>query len=469
MNAAARRGARGVAPLAVALALAAWTGGAPSADWRPREFVVGGYYYSNERDPSSRFDASRLVRLDDAGIRLLVTGYALDSTEARAAVRMTDSLRAARPGFAMKLLVQYERPWNEGIVSHNLNPELRRATLARTLDPAWGINSPSVEGWMLWDEPVDSAQFASIAHMTAQLDQNPVTRDKLPFVNLLPIYASGQPRYQRFGRDPIEAYRRYLAEYRACFERDRRRVPLLCFDHYGFQTGGRRDDYFINLALVAEAARAAQPPGDPPPFWVVAQLSAFRGERGFYPAPDAARLRFQAFAALAYGAKGILWWTLVPSIDGYFGDGALDARGRPAARFAALRELNRSLLDLGPTLVALQPLAVVHQSVAGWRDIADEALGDARRPRGAIADLTGGRGAGMVGVLRNPRTQEVYLLVVNKDLAKARRFQVRLAAAPRAVERIAAGGRPAPVAITGAEFETPSLAAGGGALFRIVR
>lgn len=450
--------------IALAMAIALLAGAPAHATWRPREFVIGGYHYSDDRDPASRFDAARLVRLRDAGIRVLVTGTWFDSTEARAAVRMTDSLRRVRPGFDLRLIVQYERPANAGIVSNNPAVEGNAPAIRATLRPAWGIDSPSVEGWMLWDEPSSPEQFENLRRMTALLAADSTTRDRLPFINLLPFYAAGQKRFARFGSDAVPAYRRYLQTSFDVFEKDGREVPLLCFDHYPFMTGPMRNDFFVNLKLVAEAARST-PERAAIPFWVVVQLSPFRERSGSIHPLSMAQVRWQVDCAIAYGAKGILYWTLAPYVNDAFGSGVLDRAGHPAARFGEIRDFDRSLAAIGPTLMRLDPVTVIHQSAAGSIGIDSDTLPPAPRPGARIADVRGGDRRALVGWLKDRENGDDYVFLVNKDLARSRSFQVKLGGPARTARRIGADGRTR--TLSGGVLASPLLAPGEGALFRI--
>ncbi len=469
MSIARRHGAAALALFAIALAAFA----APAAAaWRPSGFLIGGYHYTRDHDPASRFDARPLVELDAAGLDLVVSGGHYDSTEARWTVRMLDSLRARRPGFRLRTIVHYMLPWNPGIVSVNPAVASNAPAIRAALQPEWGINGPSVEGYMVWDEPVRPEHFENAGLLSALIDTLPATRGKLAFVNLLPIYAHGQPAYDAsFGPDKVPAYERYLDRYLSLFDAAPDPAPLLCVDHYPFETAPERRDFYLNLRLMREAVERHRRPDAETPMWLVLQIAPARTpSRAYATSPTLAQIRAQASAALAYGVKGLLYWTLVPGVSDHYGPGLLDERGSRSSKFAGLARLNRDLHALGRELAKLDPVAAYHQDVRGEEGLERDALASPERSRELVADVMGGAGRGLVGWLRERGTGTDHLFVVNKDRARSRRFTVALTPRVRAVTRLGTA-RPEPVTL-GADrrtFATPLLAPGAGALFRIER
>lgn len=441
--------------------------GRPAA-WRQTEFVIGGFLQG--RGGAGDVGMERRLRaLAEAGLTLLVNGDAFDSSEARTVVRALETLRRRDPQFAMRALVLYTHPANPTIVSFNPAVPGNRGAIERALAPDWGINSPSVEGYVLWDEPWAEEHFRSIRHLTNLVDTLPATRGKLPFVNLYPIYVSGQAHFDSiYGRDKVSAYRRYLDRYLGLFDASRP-APVLCVDHYPFQVPRTRHDFFLNLELMREAVERHASRQGAIPMWLVVQLSPYRLAPGrFPPPPDLARVRWQVHSAIAYGVKGILYWTLAPGVDGHFGTGLLDDRGAPDSRFEPLRDLHRTLAALGPTLMRLEPVQAYHQDPGPHEGMRRHAL--PRRGEGnGVVRMEGGAGQGLVGWLRDSRTGEDFLYVVNKDLRSPRSFEVELGVAPAAVEWLSADTLEVPFDRARRTFATAALEPGSGALFRLVR
>src|SRR5207249_52731 len=108
-------------------------------------------------------------------------------------------------------------------------------------------------------------------------------------------------------------------------------------DHLGSQYVPAKRDYCFTLRTARDKAREYGVAGNALPVWVWIQLSQYRF--GNSPAPTMAQVRCQAYVAAAYGAKGIMFWTLSPqhvgngrNDFGYF-DGVLDENGNATERY----------------------------------------------------------------------------------------------------------------------------------------
>ena len=73
---------------------------------------------------------------------------------------------------------------------------------------------------------------------------------RLAYINLFPTYANN--RQLGTSGDPVTAYREHLRQYVEIV-----RPGLVSYDHYQFATGGDLDGYFLNLAMIRQAAREA--------------------------------------------------------------------------------------------------------------------------------------------------------------------------------------------------------------------
>jgi hypothetical protein len=189
-------------------------------------------------------------------------------------------------------------------------------------------------------------------------------------------------------------------------------------------------------------------------------------------------LRWQVWSAVAYGVKGIAYWTLRPATDAFsgigFGRGVFDEANRPTPLFPEIRRLNAELHALGPHLMALDSRGAWHARAQGQRHVESgrwDAAPDAGARDGVRGIATGpGRDDGLVSVYRNRKTGERWLGVFNKSLATSRTFRVQLDAAPSRIERIdSTDGRAVAVPVQGTVFSSGLLAPGGFALFRVPR
>ena len=158
------------------------------------------------------------------------------------------------------------------------------------------------------------------------------------YLNLYPNYASvsqntgaqtvnqlGTPTYA----EHVEAY---------C-----RNVPLdyISYDFYPYMADARGTDVFLskmydNFIVVSEACRRTKRS-----FWYIPQVNS---RNGVAPTSEN-RLRFQANAALSFGAEAVTWacWCA-----GWWVNNVLDAQGRQTVQYEKLKRVNAELKRIGP-------------------------------------------------------------------------------------------------------------------------
>ena len=196
-------------------------------------------------------------------------------------------------------------------------------------------NHPAIWGYYVIDEP-SAKQFADLARLNGILLQNDPLH--FPYINLFPNYAVASqldtPDYATYVRKFIDTVK----------------PSILSYDHYALLDTRDRPGYFANLEIVrTEALRAGIP------FMQIILATPFSGVRD----PSAADLRYQVYTTLAYGAKGISYFTYaVP--DASFGDGLLDREGVPTVKWYAAREINWEVRHLGPWLLTLRSTGVFY-------------------------------------------------------------------------------------------------------------
>jgi hypothetical protein len=184
---------------------------------------------------------------------------------------------------------------------------------------------PALYGYYVQDEP-NAVWFPALGEINAEF----LKRDPrhLPYINLFPTYASveqlGTPTYA----DHLDRFLRTV------------RPLVLSYDHYCLLQGDQdRADYFENLELIREAGlRYGVPP------WNIILSTPHLGYRD----PTPAEMRWQVYTSLAYGMKGLMYFT-------YWGDGAIvDAQGQPTAHYAPIQQWNAEVQVLGRILLRLE-------------------------------------------------------------------------------------------------------------------
>ncbi|MDX1935349.1 MAG: hypothetical protein SFU56_22345 [Capsulimonadales bacterium] len=192
-------------------------------------------------------------------------------------------------------------------------------------------DDPVVLGYSLRDEP-GAADFPALkTRVEAVRRERP---GRLGYINLFPNYASpaqlGAPTYEEY-------VRRFLDEVRP---------DVLSMDHYPIFLPDRdgRDRYCENLATMREHSLRARVP-----FWNFFNSMPY----GPHTDPTEAQLRWQVFASLCYGAKGVLYFCyFTPRGDEFPKGGAIIATdGTKTRHYAHAQRINALLKAYGPTLM----------------------------------------------------------------------------------------------------------------------
>jgi FG-GAP-like repeat len=195
-------------------------------------------------------------------------------------------------------------------------------------------NSPystAIAGYFIKDEP-GKYQRQFVKDWIQQVR----TRDpsRLAYINLLPTYAVDQPSVDG-GGNPIpgqtmleaypplpgtgapnsrsaklDTYNQYLDDFLndalpGTSANPLRTPQVVTFDHYPLSSRtSPNPDYFYNLRIIRDKARER-------PFWAYVVATDYSN---LTPVIDAAHMRFTAFAPIAYGAKGLVYYTFATEV-----------------------------------------------------------------------------------------------------------------------------------------------------------
>ncbi len=219
----------------------------------------------------------------------------------------------------------------------------------------------SFAGYLLVDEP-GARGFSHLAEVSRMIEE--VAPGRLPYINLFPNYASP-------AQLQAPSYRAYLEDFCAQV-----RPQVLSFDHYPLLDDGSLDPgYFANWAEIRRAALMVRIPS-----WVFLQAIGFLGRR----APTPAEILWQANVALAFGAKGLMYFTYwTPEGSEQFTTALIDRSGRPTTAYDAAVRINRHLAATGARLLPLCSEGVASTAVSPSAGL------DAFHPDGWITELAG--------------------------------------------------------------------------------
>jgi len=212
--------------------------------------------------------------------------------------------------------------------------DLKAVLFCSGLAPAEMPNGPACWGYALRDEP-SAADFPALR---AQVDEVRKARPgMLAYINIFPNYASET----QLGTTTYDEYvSRFLKEVG---------VDVLSMDHYPiFQPDQKdgRDNYCTNLDVMRRQSLAAGVP-----FWNFFNTMPY----GPHTDPTEDQLRWQIYASLTHGAKGILWFCYYTPVSPEFPKGgAIIARdGHRTHHWEQARQINAGVKNLGPTLMKL--------------------------------------------------------------------------------------------------------------------
>ena len=255
-------------------------------------------------------------------------------------------------------------------------------------------NNPAVYGYYVKDEP-GASLFPLIAKIGAAIEK----RSKKPwYVNLLPTYASA---VSQLGAESYDAYVREFIK--IC------KPKYLAYDHYALMEGGKmRAGYWENMNRLYSIAKENHLPVIP----VIQSVAS-----SIYREPTETDLLFQVFSHLAYGAKGIQYFTYFTPRLGNYRNAPIDQFGSKNPIWYDVQKINRRLEILSPKLMDLEWVRSYHFGNAlpmeygvvgadGTALVKDVKNHDGTTPNVLIGELKDSSGAD-------------YVMVVNKDLANS--------------------------------------------------
>jgi len=302
----------------------------------------------------------------------------------------------------LKLMIQDDR------VSKLLEDEA--LPLERLTDVVKDYRShPAFYGYFVTDEP-NASKFARLGAIVGRL--RALDPDHPAYINLFPTYANetqlGTPTY-------AEHVARYL---------DTVHPPFLSFDHYPVMKTGLRGDYYRNLEIVR---RMAMERGLD--LWAFTLVTP----HAVYPPPTAGHIRLQLWSDIAYGAKGLQYFTFgTPGGTDYnWGSGLIGKDGRPGPAYPLAREVNAEVRRIEDLVLRWKSRAVYHS----------DPVPDGARPLAAEGPIIGVTGAPLVvGVFSDGPA--IYVMFVNRDYENPRTAVVRFGPGVREAQEIAKDNRP---------------------------
>ena len=341
-----------------------------------------------------------------------------------------------------------------------LDDPAKRPQLDALIDRA--KKHPALEAYFLEDEP-GAAAFPALGRLIAYLRARDPAH--LAYINLFPTYANEQQlgvsadaadrarvgyplNFTGVGTDDktVLLYREHLKRFVETVKPD-----LLSYDHYHFlkpDKDGKPVDgkqYFLNLALIRMAAQEANKPflntiqgGNAEPVW---------------RQPSASEMRWLVFTTLAYGGRGISYFT-------YWGlQGGLYVDGKPSSLVKPVAALNAEMARFGPALLELESVGVYHTAPLPY--------GAEGIPATAPVQITG-EGEFVLGLFGKSGRAAAFM-IVNRDYTQASEATVKVALPGRRLQELdrQTGRWTAGEPLSASRTVKIKLGAGDGRLFRV--
>ncbi|MBP6965412.1 MAG: hypothetical protein KBC96_13530 [Armatimonadetes bacterium] len=268
---------------------------------------------------------------------------------------------------------------------------------------------PSLYAYYVTDEP-GAGSFAGLGKLVAFLRQRDPAH--LPFINLYPTYANaaqlgvsddaaerakvGYPtNFAGIGTDngTVLRYREHLRQFVDTVKPD-----LISYDHYHFLKNGDGAQYFLNIAMIRQAAMEAGKP-----FMNIIQTcdSPAEGWRG----PNENELRWLTYTSLAYGAQAIAHFRY----DIGLWENPKDPT-TPLPLYWALCRINRDFTAIARKLQPLKSLGAYHCGTLP--------LGGQPPPKGAPFLPSPASQEILIGYFGRSARRATHAVVVNLDYRK---------------------------------------------------
>ncbi len=200
----------------------------------------------------------------------------------------------------------------------------------------------NIYGYYVWDEPIKDA-FPHCRDTKERFER--YAPGKLPYFALFPSYGMYTWSSSDYNWES-NTYVAYIDEFLDVVDPD-----VVCFDYYPYRdstTEVIKHDLWRDMGYLSKRARELGKP-----FWFYFQaVELATGEIGRM---NRQNIGIQMFAALAYGAKGLSWFTSMGIVT--------DVAGNKTERFDDVKALNEKALSLGGFLMDKKLLHIYHTSL----------------------------------------------------------------------------------------------------------
>ncbi len=201
-------------------------------------------------------------------------------------------------------------------------------------------------------------------------------------------------------------------------------IQYLSFENYPFlENGTFRESYFKNLDIIRRA-------GLNNGIRTASYLQAI-GVKDNYRRPNATELEYNAFINLAYGIKSVVWFTYwsFAAEENKITTSIVDEKGNETDLYEPFKKINGEMQQLGKRLIKLDAIEVYHSGSKipeGAARIPDTFFW---QPENRSDEL-------IVSHLKGVKSNEEYVMVVNKSLTQSQRITFRIAPSVKQISEV---------------------------------
>ena len=360
------------------------------SQWKQEKFIIG--TFADPRityDNNFKKDSVSFALAKNAYINLL-TGpqYYMGAKD----FSMMDRTLKLAEKFGIKLLVIDSR-------LRIADPTFTEQTAKMIISHFDSLNNKAFAGYYFGGE-FSKKNVYYVKKWTAFFKKN--DPQKLAYSYLLPQYAF-----------PTKVkYEDYLNN----FLNDGNLPDVVAFDYYPFSKNGNiLNTYFYNLDLIRKRAGNK-------PFWVYI-LSVPTPN---YSDPTEYQLNFSAFCPIAYGAKGIIYFTYETIPERYnlkYGDAIIDRYGNPTKKYYIVQKINRYIDNiLGPVIMNSTYIGSYHSGKNSTGEILPD--NQTLHTSNLIKNINDNNL--LAGLFKSHNSNMHYLILVNKKKETLSNIQITL-------------------------------------------
>ena len=283
-----------------------------------KSFVIGGAV----GPPKNLRTPKRMKEIADSGINVIILLGGIPTV--KETIEYMDVAQTA----GIKILPPDKRCYSAFMGGQNDVDASEKSIKAIVKDYS---DHPGLFAYSIYDEP-SCKQFTNLAKVLRLLEKN--DKNHFGFINLFPGYASpaalGSPNFKEHVKSYVDIVK----------------PSVLCYDHYSLRVNKFDTGWYKDLEIIREESRRVKIP-----FWIYV-LS--EGIKKNLRVPTRPEILWQANSALAYGARGILWfcyWTPQATTEAHH-NAMIDLKGNKTPLYDYVREENIFLKDAGNKLLS---------------------------------------------------------------------------------------------------------------------